>query len=471
MFIAQEYQDRRKQLCSELSSGILLFMGNNESPMNYFDNTYHFRQDSSFLYYFGINDPKLAAVINIDENQTIIFGDEMTIDEIVWMGRQKPLAEKASDSDITNVQPSANLSGYISAALQKNIPVHYLPPYRADNQIKLAELLSVQVNAVSNGASVPFIKAVAKQRSVKSESELIELDKASAISADMHLLAMQMVKHGMPESQIAAAVQQVAVAAGGNLAYPVILTKNGQFLHNHYHGNILQEGDLVLNDSGAETPLGYAGDLTRTFPVSKKFTTKQREIYDVVLNAYNKGVSALKPGVRYLDIHYTSCLALAEGLKDLGLMKGDMNEAVAQGAHALFFQCGTGHMMGLDVHDMEDLGEQYVGYTEELKKNTTEFGLKSLRLGKELETGYVLTVEPGIYFIPELTKMWQAEQKFAEFINYDKVVAYNNFGGIRVEDDYVITSDSYRKLGKHLAISADEIEQIREESVYRMSTD
>ena len=465
MFKAQEYQSRRKQLSTEMSSGLLLFMGNNDSPMNYFDNAYHFRQDSTFLYYFGINEAKLVAVIDIDENKTILFGDEMTIDEIVWMGRQQTLAEKAFLSGIEEVRPSADLYDYIFKVLKNNRPVHYLPPYRADNKIKLAELLSVSIQAISGGASVPFIKAVVKQRSVKSETELLQLDRASEISADMHLLAMKMVKQGMTEGQIAAAVQQVAVAAGGNLAYPVILTKNGQFLHNHYHGNILRAGDLVLNDSGAETAMGYAGDLTRTFPVSKKFTTKQREIYDVVLNAYNTAVGALKPGVRYIDVHYTSCLALAEGLKSLGFMKGDMNEAVSRGAHALFFQCGTGHMMGLDVHDMEDLGEQYVGYTDELKKNTTEFGLKSLRLGKALETGYVFTIEPGLYFIPELTKIWQAEKKFTEFINYDKVIAYNDFGGIRVEDDYVITGDSYRKLGKRLAITAEEVEQIREESV------
>ncbi|TDO20840.1 aminopeptidase P family protein [Pedobacter duraquae] len=465
MFKAQEYQSRRKQLSTEISSGLLLLMGNNDSPMNYFDNAYHFRQDSTFLYYFGINEAKLVALIDIDENKTVLFGDEMTIDEIVWMGRQQTLAEKAFLSGIEDVRSSADLYDYIFKALKNNRPIHYLPPYRADNKIKLAELLSVNIQAVSVGVSVPFIKAVVKQRSVKSETELLELDRASEISADMHLLAMKMVKQGMTEGQIAAAVQQVAVAAGGNLAYPVILTKNGQFLHNHYHGNILMAGDLVLNDSGAETAMGYAGDLTRTFPVSKKFTTKQREIYDVVLNAYNTAVGALKPGVRYIDVHYTSCLALAEGLKSLGFMKGDMNEAVARGAHALFFQCGTGHMMGLDVHDMEDLGEQYVGYTDELKKNTTEFGLKSLRLGKALETGYVFTIEPGLYFIPELTKIWQAEKKFTEFINYDKVVAYNDFGGIRVEDDYVITGNSYRKLGKHLAINAEEVEQIREESV------
>ena len=233
-------------------------------------------------------------------------------------------------------------------------------------------------------------------------------------------------------------------------------------MHNHYHENIIKNGDLVLNDSGAETKMGYAGDLTRTFPAGKKFSTQQKEMYTIVLDAYNTAVEALKPGIKYLDIHYAACLTLAEGLKEMGLMKGNMRDAIAEGAHALFFQCGTGHMMGLDVHDMEDLGEQYVGYSDELKKNTTQFGLKSLRLGKELQTGYVLTVEPGLYFIPELIEKWKGANKFADFINYDKVEVLKNFGGIRVEDDYVITENSYRKLGKELAISIKDIEEIRE---------
>lgn len=454
MFNKEEYSSRRSRLQANFTSGILLFLGNEESPVNFFDNTYHFRQDSSFLYYFGISAPKLAAIIDIDEDKTIVFGDEMSIDEIVWMGRQQTLRDKALQADVANVEPSNQLSSYLKKAQDNKREIHFLPPYRAENKIKLASFSLVQ-------PSVTFIKAVVAQRSIKSAVELVELDLASSISADMHLLAMQMAKPGMKESEIAAAIQQVAQKDGGNLAYPVILTVNGQILHNHYHGNTLKDGDMVLNDSGAETLLGYAGDLTRTFPAGKKFSVLQKELYTIVLDAYTTAVEALKPGIKYFDIHYTSCLKLAEGLKELGLMKGDLQDAISQGAHALFFQCGTGHMMGLDVHDMEDLGEQYVGYTDELKKNTTQFGLKSLRLGKELQTGYVLTVEPGLYFIPELTDRWRAEHKFSEFINYNKVAEFMDFGGIRVEDDYVITEQGSRKLGKDLAISIADIEEIR----------
>jgi Xaa-Pro aminopeptidase len=426
--------------------------------MNFFDNTYHFRQDSTFLYYFGIQEPGLNAIIDIEEDKVILFGDEMSMDAIVWMGRQKTLRAKADDAGIAIVSPSSALESYLTENKRK---VHFLPPYRAEAKIKLADLLDLKQNQLSEEVSVPFIKAVVAQRSIKSAVELVELDKASEISADMHLMAMQIARPGMTENEIAAAVHQVALKSGGQLSYPIILSVQGHILHNHHHGNTLKEGDMVLNDSGAETPMGYAGDLTRTFPAGKKFLPAQKEAYNIVLNAYQEGVKALKPGVRYLDIHNKSCLSLAEGLKSLGLMKGNLEDAVAQGAHTLFFQCGTGHMMGLDVHDMENLGEQYVGYTDELKKNTTQFGLKSLRLGKALEEGYVLTVEPGLYFIPELIDQWKENNHLSAYINYDKVEEYRNFGGIRVEDDYVITNEGSRKLGKDLAISVEDVEAIR----------
>ncbi|WP_316789727.1 aminopeptidase P family protein [Pedobacter frigoris] len=465
MFQKIEYVKRRALLSTTLGSGIVLFMGNTESPMNFLHNTYHFRQDSTFLYYFGIQQPELAAVVDIENDKVIVFGDEMNIDDIVWMGRQKTLQEKVYDSGLTEVLPLSALEGYIKTAQTKGIAIHFLPPYRAENTIRVADLLGISVHNVGREASIPLIKAVVAQRSLKSEAEIVELNNAAVISADMHLLAMKIARPGMKESEIAAAIHQVALSEGGNLAYPIIFTINGQILHNHYHGNLLKDGDLVLNDSGAETQMGYAGDLTRTFPAGKTFSNKQKDIYTIVLNAYHKAVGALRPGTRYLDVHKMACLELAEGLKAIGLMKGDMEEAVQRGAHALFFQCGTGHMMGLDVHDMEDLGEQYVGYSDVLLKNTEQFGLKSLRLGKELEKDYVLTVEPGIYFIPELIDRWHTESKFSEYINYDQVNEYRSFGGIRVEDDFVITADGSSMLGKHLALSIAEVEALRSYSL------
>lgn len=464
MFDKEVYIERRKTLKSKIDSGIILFLGNEDSPMNYADNTYHFRQDSTFLYYFGISEPALAAVIDIEADKVILFGNEMGIDDIVWMGRQKTLKEKSDDSGLTTVQPLDKLESYLSQHKQKNRTIHFLPPYRPENKIKLANWFNIPFAELKNAASLKLIKAVVAQRSIKSSEEIVELDKAASISADIHLMIMQLAKPGMYERELAAKIQEAALASGGNLSYPAILTVRGEILHNHYHGNILKEGQMVLNDSGVETALGYAGDLTRTFPVSKKFSSEQKDIYNIVLDAYTNAKNALAPGVRYLDVHLTSCKTLAQGLKDIALMRGNVEDAVEAGAHAMFFQCGTGHMMGLDVHDMEDLGEQYVGYTDELKKNTTQFGLKSLRLGKALETGYVLTVEPGVYIIPELIDRWKAENKFAEFINYEKLEQFRNFTGIRVEDDFLITENGSRMLGKHLAQSVEEIETIRSQA-------
>ncbi|WP_316830117.1 aminopeptidase P family protein [Pedobacter aquatilis] len=464
MFDKTIYIERRKTLKSSVDSGVLLFLGNEESPMNYADNTYHFRQDSSFLYYFGISEPALAAIIDIDEDKVILFGNEMSIDDIVWMGRQKTLKEKSEDSGLSHVQPLEQLEIYLNRYKQQNRAVHFLPPYRPENKIKLSKWFNLPVDGLKNAASLTFIKAVIEQRSVKATEEIAELDQAAAISADIHLMIMQQAKPGMYERELAAKIQEAALASGGNLSYPAILTVRGEILHNHYHGNILKEGQMVLNDSGVETALGYAGDLTRTFPVSKQFSPLQKDIYNIVLNAYTDAKNTLAPGVRYLDVHLTSCKRLAQGLKDIGLMRGNIDDAVESGAHAMFFQCGTGHMMGLDVHDMEDLGEQFVGYTDELKKNTSQFGLKSLRLGKALETGYVLTVEPGVYIIPELIDRWKAAGQFTEFINYDKLEQYRDFTGIRVEDDFLITENGSRMLGKHLANTVEEIEAIRSQA-------
>ncbi|MFB2118832.1 aminopeptidase P family protein [Parapedobacter sp. 2B3] len=461
MFSTQTYRSRRDTLQSNVPSGLILLMGNSEAPINFKDNTYPFRQDSTFLYYFGIAAPGLAALIDIDEDRTTIFGDEMTLDDIIWMGRLETLREKAEKAGVSDTRPANALAAILLEALQEGRPVHFLPPYHPTNCIRLAHLTGIAIEQLAESASVELIKAVVAQRSIKSAEEVAEIERAVNTSVDMHLTAMRMAKPGMTEQQLAAAVQHVAQQAGGTLAYPTILSVRGEVLHNHYHGNVLKEGDWVLNDSGAETAMGYAGDLTRTFPAGKTFTALQKEAYEVVLTALESATAALKPGVRYLDIHLHACRMLTDGLKALGLMRGDAEEAVAAGAHTLFFQCGTGHMMGLDVHDMEDLGEQHVGYTDTLRKDTSTFGLKSLRLGKELQAGYVLTVEPGLYFIPELMDRWKAEKRLAQFIDYQKVDAFRNFGGVRVEDDILITANGHRVLGKPLAKTVADIEEIR----------
>ncbi len=461
MFDKSIYNARRAALKSSISSGLILLMGNEDSPMNFKDNVYHFRQDSTFLYYFGINDANLMGVMDVDANQDFVVGDELSMDAIVWMGRQTTLKEKASLCGISTVLPNKDIASYLDKAIQSNRTIHFLPPYRGENKIKLSGLLHKSIAEIEAGASLTLIKAVVKQRSHKAPEEVAEIDKAVTRSAEMHKMVMQLAKPGMNERAIAAAIQEFALSSGGNLAYPAILTINGHILHNHYYGNTLKSGQMLLNDSGVETEMGYAGDLTRTFPVDKQFTNQQREMYQIILNAHNHAISMLSPANRYLDVHFESCKMLATGLKEVGLMKGNVEDAVKAGAHALFFQCGTGHMMGLDVHDMEDLGEQYVGYTDTLKKNTDTFGLKSLRLGRQLEPGFVLTVEPGLYFIPELIDMWEAEGKFKEYINYDQVQKFRDFSGIRIEDNFLITENGYQLLGNPLEIKIDEVEAIR----------
>lgn len=470
MFKQQLYIKRREQLRQKVPSGVIVLIGNRESPMNYRDNSYHFRQDSTFLYYFGIQTPDLAAIIDIELGQTIIFGKELDMDAIIWMGRQETLVAKAENSGVQDTRPTSDLVKYIRQAQDTGRTIHFLPPYRAENAVLLANLVRMPgkltlgpgfMDQLIACASEELIKAVVAQRSIKSQKEIEEIEKAVNTSVEMHETAMRLARPGMTEREVAAAVHQIALASGGNIAYPIIMTTRGEILHNHHHGNTLQLGQLLLNDSGAETSMGYAGDLTRTFPTGASFTSMQAEAYQIVLDALETATAALAPGIRYLDIHLLACQKLVEGLTSIGLMQGDPEEAVSAGAHTLFFQCGTGHMMGLDVHDMEDLGEQFVGYTPTLQKDTSTFGLKSLRLAKELEAGYVLTIEPGLYFIPELIDLWESQNKLAQFINYDAVEKYRNFGGIRIEDNLLITPAGYRLLGRPLAKSIPEVEALR----------
>jgi Xaa-Pro aminopeptidase len=459
MFKTETYKNRRARLKRDIQDGIVLLPGNEESPMNYTDNAYRFRQDSSFLYFFGLDHPALAGYIDIESGKEIIFGDDLTIDDVIWMGQKPSLLERSKPYGIHTVLPYCCLKDYIEDAIKKDRKVHFLPPYRAEKKIMLWELIGIPPGKINEMASVDLIKAVVNQRNYKTQEEIDEIEKAVNITVDMHLAAMKMARPGMTESQVAARVHEVALAGGGDIAFPIIATIHGETLHNHYHGNQLESGQLFLLDAGAETALHYAGDMSSTFPVDKTFTGKQKEIYQVALDAHLVAVKMLKPGVNFKDVHLAACQTIAAGMKDLGFMKGDVNEAVEQGAHALFFPCGTGHMMGLDVHDMEDLGEVYVGYDGQPK--SAQFGLKSLRLGRPLEPGFVLTIEPGIYFIPELIGQWKVEGKFKEFINYDNVEQYMDFSGCRNEENFVITETGARCLGKPLPKTIEEVEAVR----------
>lgn len=457
MFAKETYVTRRAALKKSVGTGLLLFLGNEESGMNYEDNTYHFRQDSTFLYFFGLPYAGLAAVIDIDEDKEVIFGDELTIDHIVWMGTQPTLHEKAQRVGVSETRPAAELKKYLEQAVAKKQQIHYIPPYRAEHRLKLLDLLGIMPGAEQS--SVSFIRGVVNLRNYKTAEEIVEIERACRVTADMHIEAMKVLRVGMKECEVAAALEAVAQANGCELSFPTIATVCGQTLHNHYHGHTVKSGDMLLVDAGAETEMGYAGDMSSTICADKTFTTRQKEIYDIQVAAHTAAVRALKPGVPFRDVYDLSCRVICEGLKDLGLMKGDAAEAVAAGAHAMFFPCGLGHMMGLDVHDMENLGEVWVGYDGQPK--STQFGRKSLRLARPLEPGFVLTIEPGIYFIPELIDYWKAEKRFEDFINYDKLESYRDFTGLRNEEDYLITEDGARLLGKKIPFTTEEVEALR----------
>ncbi len=457
MFEQNTYIQRRASLQNAMKQGLLLFLGNDDMGLQYEDNCFRYRQDSTFLYYFGISAAGLTAVIDVDNNRTILFGDELTMDHIVWMGVQPTLAEKAAAVGIFDVRPSSELISYLAKAQKENQPIHHLPVYRPEHAIKFNHLLGEPLN--QQPASIQMIQAIVQQRNIKSQEEIAEIQRACEITADMHIAATKAIAAGKYEYEIAALIEYTAQKQGASLSFPTIATINGQTLHNHYHGNYCKEGRLFLIDAGAEVESGYAGDMSSTIPVSKTFTQRQRAVYEIQNNMHRRAVAGIKPGVSFKELHFEAARALTEGMQALGLMKGDVEAAIQAGAHALFFPHGLGHMMGLDVHDMENFGEKWVGYAGEEK--STQFGLKSLRLATPLEVGNVHTIEPGIYFIPDLIDKWKAEKLHADFINYDEVEKYRDFGGIRNEEDYLVTENGCQMLGKKIPLTPEEVEALR----------
>ena len=459
MFDPKVYRNRRSALRKKVESGILIFPGNEESPMNYPANTFHYRQDSSFLYFFGIDSPGMFGICDMDSGEDTLYGDDFGIDDIIWMGAQESMKSRGEKIGIKSVKPTSSIGPDITQAIKKGRKVHLLPPYRAETKIYLKELLNVGLEEVNNFVSSEFIKAVVSLREIKDELEVQQIEFAVDIAYKMHTTAMKMAFPGTWEREVAGMVEGVSLAHGNPVSFPVILSMDGQTLHNHHHGNLLKEGRLMVTDAGSESPLHYASDITRTVPVGGKFDQRQKEIYSIVLEANNAAIKASAPGVLNRDVHLLAAEIIASGLKDLGLMKGDVKEAVQAGAHALFFPHGLGHAMGLDVHDMEGLGENNVGYTDKIKRSE-QFGTAYLRFGKEHEVGMVLTVEPGLYFIPALIDLWKSEKKFTSFINYDKLNSYKDFGGVRIEDDILITKEGCRVLGKAIPKSIPEVENM-----------
>ncbi|KOH43585.1 aminopeptidase P family protein [Sunxiuqinia dokdonensis] len=457
MFNREIYIERRRQLRDQVSGGLILILGNSDSPMNYKDNTYHFRQDSNFLYFFGLDFQNLAGLIDVDSGEEMLFGDDFSMDDIIWMGPQESMQTKAARVGIKKALAYQKLFSQVGEAVKRGRKIHFTPPYRADNQLVLLELTGIAPSHQKAAASLELIQAIVSLRSVKDAGEIEELQKAAAAGYQMHVAAMKMAMPGTWEQKIAGTIEGISLANGNPPSFPIILSQNGETLHNHDHSNVLEKGRLLLVDAGAQTSMHYASDFTRTSPVGGQFSQQQREIYEIVLQANNLATELAKPGASYLSIHLEAAKVIASGMKALGLMKGDVDEAVQAGAHALFMPHGLGHMMGLDVHDMEDLGQIYVGYDEEIRP-VSQFGTAALRLGRKLQPGFVITNEPGIYFIPALIDQWKSEKTNHEFINFDRLEAYRTFGGIRLEDDLLITETACELIGERIPITPEEVE-------------
>lgn len=462
MFPATVYSDRRRKLRNELTGGIILFLGNQEVPFNYPANTYSFRQDSNFSYFFGLDHPDLAGIIDLDAGTDTIFGNDVDIDDIIWMGVQPTIMDQAAKAGVELTEPLAGLSQAIKEALAGGRRIHFVPPYRGETILWLSDLTANPHLELRARASEPLIRAIIKLRMKKEPAEVAEIEKMVDVARIMHTTAMKMARPGVVEREIAGTIEGIALSHCGPVSFPVILSVNGQTLHNHYHGNTLTVGRMLVIDAGCENDLHYSSDITRTVPVGGKFNARQKGIYEVVLNANLAAIKAVRPGVPFRDIHMLAATEIAKGLTKLGIMKGNPEEAALKGAHTLFFPHGLGHPLGLDVHDLEGLGENLIGYDEEVQRSK-EFGLAFLRFGRKLQEGFVMTIEPGIYFIPELIDIWKSENKLAEFINYDVVETYKDFGGIRIEDDILVTAGGYRVLGMPIPKTVEEIEKIMQE--------
>jgi Xaa-Pro aminopeptidase len=459
MFEALVYSNRRKALLKSMGGGLVLMPGNEESPMNYRANTYPFRQDSSFLYFFGPDRPGLTGLIDIDENRHILFGDDDDIEDIIWMGKRPSIASLGKRAGVDEVHPLSGLGKILGEATAQGRKIHFLPPYRTEKLLRLEKWLGIHHSQLAAGASTELIREVIRLRSVKSAEEVAEIEKAVNVAREMHITAMKMAMPGVFEREIAGAIEGISLAHGNPVSFPVILSIDGHTLHNHYHGNKLTAGRIMVTDAGSQTGLNYASDITRSVPVGGKFSPEQKDLYSIVLKALEEAVLSIKPGTPYRDIHLKAASVIVRGLKDIGIMKGNYNDAVSSGAHALFFPHGLGHMLGLDAHDMEDLGEDYVGYDQETTRSG-QFGLAYLRLGKRLQENFVLTVEPGIYFIPALIDKWKSENLFTRFIDYQRLESFRNFGGIRIEDDVQVTANGCRILGNPIPVTIKEIEEL-----------
>lgn len=450
---------RRQALSRLVGSGLVLLFGNNDSPANYPSNAYKFRQDSAFLYFFGQHRDGLVGVIDVDQHTETLVGNEIDIDDIVWFGSVKSVSAMAEECGVGATAPMSSLADMVQKALKAGRQVHFLPPYRYDTQIQIMDLTGIHPSKQREAASMPLIQAVIKLRSTKSAEEIAEIERACAIGYKMHVTAMKMCRPGVTEQAIGGAIDGVAYAEGCMPSFQSIVTMHGEIMHGNPSPRQLECGRLMLCDAGAETNENYCSDNTRTTPISGHYTQRQRDIYSIVSDCHDLVLDVARPGVKWWDVHFDVCRLMTNRLKELGLMKGDTEEALRAGAHALFLPHGLGHMMGMDVHDMEGLGQTNVGYDDEVRPSS-QFGTASLRFARKLEPGFVVTDEPGIYFIPDLIDLWKREGHNAEFLNFEEIEKFKDFGGIRIEDDVLITENGCRFLGEQrIPYHMDEVEQ------------
>ena len=450
LFSKETYIQRRNTLRQRIQSGLIILMGNNHSPANYPANAYHFRQDSSFLYYFGQHREGLVGVIDADEGREWLIGDDIDLEDIVWYGSVDSVADMAAQCGVGNSAPMSKLAELVRQAKEQGRRIHFLPPYRHDLMIQLMDLTGIHPSEQRAKASLELIMAVIDQRAVKTAEEIEEIERACAIGYEMHTTAMKMARPGITEQEISGRISGIASSRGCMVSFASIVTMHGEIMHGYPAPVPLKEGRLLLCDCGAETNENYCSDHTRTTPIGGRFTQRQREIYSIVEERHDYALSVAAPGVKWMDVHMDVCRLMTTRLKELGLMKGDVDEAVRQGAQAMFLPHGLGHMMGMDVHDMEGLGQIYVGFDDEVRPNLEQFGTNCLRCGRRLQKGWVMTDEPGIYFIPALIDEWRSKCLHKDFINYDLLETYKDFGGIRIEDDILITDNGCRFLGEKL---------------------
>lgn len=461
MFSPSTYADRRRRLieADEPSDGLVLLLGNEQSPMNYEDNPYPFRQDSTFLYYTGLEAPGLAATLDLDTGSTCLYGTDPSLDDVIWMGEQPSRADFADAAGISTTADRSSLASALSNALESGRSIHFVPPYRPCQRLQLADLLNLSPSQAEDHASPSLCRTIVKHRSRKESVEVDQLEDALDTTARMHRYALRNARPGTPERTLAGTLAGLAEAHGMGLSFRPTCSVHGEVLHNHEYDNTLESGDLLLVDAGATSPLHYAGDITRVAPVGGTFSSRQRAVYNAVLDAQVSAIDAIQPDRTFREIHLHACTVLAEHLIDIGLMKGDASAAVEAGAHALFLPHGLGHMLGLDAHDMENLGEDLVGYAPD-QTRSDQFGLHALRLARPLAPGFVVTVEPGCYFIPALIEQWKADGHHRRFIDYETVEDFMGLGGIRIEDDVLVTQDGARVLGPRIPKAADAVESL-----------